>query len=250
MESSVTSPGWRHDVGVHTEVGHVREHNEDSFGLAQSIGLFAVADGMGGHNAGERASHLAIEEILDYLGARVDNGLGSETVTSAIRFANDSIFRESLEFRDRRGMGTTLTAILLRGARYLIGQVGDSRAWRVRAGEATQLTDDHSVIAEQMRHGILTPEQAAVHPMRNVLTRSLGNMPEVSVDVLEGEVLDGDVFVLATDGMVRAVDEAAIAAAIADSGSASDAALAMVEKACADDGTDNVTAIVVTCRSA
>jgi serine/threonine protein phosphatase PrpC len=236
------------DVGSHTEVGRVRDHNEDSLGIADEIGLFVVADGMGGHQAGERASCLAVEELCDYLQADSVDPCRGETLRSGFLRANESIFRESLEFADRRGMGTTMTALVLRDDCYRIAHVGDSRAWLLRDGSCRQLTDDHSVMGEQLRAGLITPQQAENHPLRNVLTRSLGNLPTVDVDVIEGTVLAGDVFVLGTDGMTRALDERGIAERVGRAADAREAARDLVRYACMADGSDNVTAVVVRCR--
>lgn len=236
------------DVGSHTEIGRVREHNEDDLRVDDGIGLFVVADGMGGHQAGERASHLAVDALQCYLQADDCDPCCCDHLRSAFRRANESIFRESLEFADRRGMGTTMTALVLQNGCYQIAHVGDSRAWLVRDGNCTQLTQDHSVMGEQLRAGLITREQAENHPLRNVLTRSLGNLPQVEVDVVEGDVLPGDVFVLATDGMTRALDERGIAERIGMAASAQEAARDLVRYACVADGSDNVTAVVVRCR--
>lgn len=250
MSNPAPASNWLLEVGSHTEVGQVRERNEDSLKVDESLGLFVVADGMGGHNAGERASHLAVEELQAFVSSRLDGEVDPETLAAAFHRANAVIFRESLEQPERRGMGTTMTALLFRADVCWIGHVGDSRAWRFRDGVCKQLTEDHSVIGDQIRQGILTPEQALHHPMRSVLTRSLGNGAEVTVDVLHGGVQDGDLFILGTDGMTRVLDEAGIgqrAATAQDPGSlASD----LVEFACTEDGTDNVTVIVVRCSAA
>jgi protein phosphatase len=241
------APSWSLDVGSHTEVGHVRDHNEDALRVDQDIQLFSVADGMGGHNAGERASILAIEELFDFVAYRSDPASAVETMRAAFRTANEAIFRESLEYADRRGMGTTMTAVWLSEPTYWIGHVGDSRAWLIRDGVCRQLTDDHSVMGEQLRQGLITPEQALTHPLRNVLTRSLGSMPSVEVDVLQGEAAIGDTFVIGSDGMTRALDEAKIAQRVATTANAQDAAADLVRYACEEDGTDNVSVVVVRC---
>lgn len=236
------------DYGAHTEIGRVRDHNEDSLRIDDELGLFVVADGMGGHNAGERASLLAVRELHSHVCDRPSSCTEGECLRDGFRRANSTIFREALEIADRHGMGTTMTALLIEQRIFRIGHVGDSRAWRVRDGGCEQLTQDHSVMGEQLRQGLITPAQAETHPLRNVLTRSLGNLPDVEVDVIEGRVLAGDVFVLGTDGMSRALDERAIAERVARAVSAQQAARDMVRYACVTDGTDNVTAVVVRCR--
>lgn len=245
MNPAPSTAGRLLDIGFHTETGHVRDHNEDSLRVVTELGLFAVADGMGGHNAGERASYLAVHELQEHLGA--EGGSEAPALARAFRGANTEIFRESLARPERRGMGTTMTALVIRGDQFWIGHVGDSRAWRLRDGACTQLTEDHSLVAEQMRQGMLTPEQALRHPMRNVLTRSLGNTAEVRVDLMEGRVRPGDVFVLGTDGMTKVLDAPLIGKRIAGVTSAAAAAQDLVAYACAKDGTDNVTVVVVGC---
>lgn len=235
------------DYGAHTEIGRVRDHNEDSLLIDDDRGLFVVADGMGGHSAGERASFLAVHQLREFLIGAEGNGPG--IMQEGFKHANTSIFSEALEMEERRGMGTTMTALRVIGARFQIGHVGDSRAWRLRDGECVQLTHDHSVIGEQLRQGLITCEQAETHPLRNVLTRSLGNLPAVEVDVLEGDIEAGDVFVLGTDGMTRVLDERSIGERVGRARSAQEAARDIVRYACVADGTDNVTAVVVRCRA-
>ena len=241
-ESSPTTA----DIGYHTAVGRVREHNEDSLKVVREIALFAVADGMGGHLAGERASALAVEVLHERLrggGAEIDG----EALRDALIAANAAIFQESVDKPERRGMGTTLTALFLKGHTYWIGHVGDSRAWRVRDKVGTQITEDHSVVWEQMRAGLITAEQAERHPMRNVLTRSVGNLPEVEVDVLTGEIQSGDIWVLGTDGMTQAFDQGRVAEVVGNTANAQQAAERMVEIAVEEDGSDNVSVVVVRC---
>lgn len=236
------------DVGAETATGRVRDHNEDSYGIDEQLGLFLVADGMGGHNAGERASFLAVREIRRHLDAEHDGEDADEELRAAFHRANDTIYQESAQNPERRGMGTTMTALWVVGTRFRIGHVGDSRAWRIRDQACEQLTEDHSVVAHQLRAGLIDAEQAISHPLRNVLTRSLGNMPDVEVDVFGGDVRTGDVFVLGTDGMTEALDAAAIGKRVRGAASARAAAEEIVRHACATDGTDNVTTIVVACR--
>ncbi|MCH7871825.1 MAG: serine/threonine-protein phosphatase [Planctomycetes bacterium] len=173
--------------------------------------------------------------------------IDGSALREALIAANAAIYQESVENPERRGMGTTLTAIYLTGNTYWIGHVGDSRAWLVRDRAGLQITQDHSVVWEQMRAGLITPEQAERHPMRNVLTRSVGNMPEVEVDILTGPTLSGDVWVLGTDGMTHVFDQARVAEVVNSSSSAQQAAERMVEIAVAEDGSDNVTVVVVHC---
>lgn len=234
------------DVGYQTAVGRVRDHNEDSLKVVRDRSLFAVADGMGGHLAGERASALAVEVLHEQVLAG-EAPIDGDTMRTALIAANAAIFRESVEKPERRGMGTTMTALYLTPHTYWIGHVGDSRAWLIRDNVGLQITQDHSVVWEQMRAGLITAEQAERHPMRNVLTRSVGNLPEVEVDVLTGDVRSGDIWVLGTDGMTQVFDQARIAEVVASSSNAQQAAERMVEIAVEEDGSDNVTVVVARC---
>src|ERR671918_2412878 len=159
-------------------------------------GVFIVADGMGGHAAGEVASEMAVRITSGQIGSL--RGLSDEQagdrVSAAIRAANDAIFERTLAEHDKRGMGTTATVLVLMPGRYLIGQVGDSRAYLLRRGEFQQLTKDHSYVQEQVDAGLLTPEQARVHPYSNVITRCVGASEEVEADTFSGEFRSGDVF--------------------------------------------------------
>lgn len=234
------------DIGYQTAVGRVRDHNEDSVKVVRELSLFIVADGMGGHLAGERASALAVEVLHEQL-ANAEGALDGATMHDAVVRANQAIFQESVERPQRRGMGTTLTALGLTGKSYWIGHVGDSRAWLIRDGVGLQITQDHSVVWEQMKAGLITAEQAERHPMRNVLTRSIGNLPEVDVDVLTGDSHSGDIWVLGTDGMTRVIDQNRITDVVRASASAQAAADELVKIAVDEDGTDNVSVVVVRC---
>ena len=238
------------DVGYHTVVGRVRDHNEDSLKVDRDLGLFIVADGMGGHNAGERASQLAVEVLHDFVTDHIAGPIGAAELTRAFVQVNTVIYEESLQHSERSGMGTTLTALLVNGTSYRVAHVGDSRAWLVRDGVGRQITDDHSVLAEQVRLGVISAEDAANHPMRNVLTRSIGNTPDVEVDVLEGESLPGDIWVLGTDGMTQVMDTERITEFATGSIRADQTARSIVDVACEEDGSDNITAIVVRCPTA
>ena len=246
MASESAAPQPEFEVGFQTSVGRVREHNEDSIKVDNQLSLFAVADGMGGHLAGERASALAVDVLHEQISA-ADGHVDGPTMGEAVERANHAIFQESVEKPHRRGMGTTLTALTLTTTDYCIGHVGDSRAWLIRDGVGMQITQDHSVVWEQMRAGLITAEQAERHPMRNVLTRSIGNMPEVEVDVLTGECYRGDVWVLGSDGMTRALDQGRITEIVQTTASPQEAADRMVEIADTEDGSDKVSVIVVRC---
>ncbi len=240
---------WDIDYGCYTDVGRVRKRNEDAAKVSPDIFLYAVADGMGGHRAGDRASRIAVQTLHDYLSQRSEPAgeTSEETVRAAFMAANRNIIEDASNSPDRMGMGTTLTALIVKDGSYLIGHVGDSRALRVRDGRIEQLTDDHSIVAAQVREGGMTEEEAKHHPMRHVLSRCMGCEPDPVVDVLSGPLQDGDIFVLGSDGLTGAIEAELMAETI---GAAADAAAAskdLVELARDADGSDNITAVVVRC---
>lgn len=243
---------WRLDVGVHTDVGRVRRGNEDAAKVSSDPPLYAVADGMGGHLAGERASRLAVEALHELVGSATQEETvppGPELLRKAFIGANQRILEDAAAHPERRGMGTTLTALLLAGDDYWIGHVGDSRALLIRDGEIEQVTRDHSVVANQVRNGEISVEEARSHPLRHVLDRCLGLEPDPQVDVEHGAVHDGDVFILASDGLTGAVGPETILETVAAASSAADASRRLVELARRLDGRDNITAVVVACRT-
>lgn len=252
MDDSWSHP-WKIDVASHTDVGKVRERNEDAARVCEEPALFAVADGMGGHRAGDRASRLAVDLLHDAVKESWQDGGGDGRVVDLLRDVFETVNRRIIDDAsgraDRMGMGTTLTALLLAGSDYVIGHVGDSRALRVRDGSAEQLTDDHSIVAAQVREGGMSAEEARVHPMRHVLSRCMGAEPAPRVDVLQGEVRDGDVFVLGSDGLTGALDPEEIAETVSEADDARAASQKLVEKAKRLDGSDNITAVVIACHS-
>src|SRR6185436_2130834 len=159
-----------------TDVGVIRSGNEDSFRMIPDRGIFVVADGMGGHAAGEVASEMAVRIVADEIHSvrGLTDAQVTERMRAAIRTANGAIFQRTLTEHDKRGMGTTVTALTLFENRFLIGQVGDSRAYLLRDNKLSQLTKDHSYVQEQVDAGYLTPEQARTHPYSNVITRCVG----------------------------------------------------------------------------
>jgi len=230
-----------------TDVGLIRTGNEDNYTMVPDRGLFVVADGMGGHAAGEVASEMAVRGIARDLtaarGATLDETVGR--VTAAIRSANVAIFERTLVEHDKRGMGTTATVLILYGNRYLIGHVGDSRAYLLRENVFHQLTKDHSYVQEQVDAGYLTPEQARTHPYSNVITRCVGASGDVVPDIFSGTCRANDVFLLASDGLTGMVEDDALAAILKLQGSPEKWVDRMVSEANRRGGLDNITAIVV-----
>ena len=230
-----------------TDVGVVRSGNEDSFLLDCAQGLFIVADGMGGHAAGEVASEMAVQIVSRELGSLrgLSDGEAAAKMRTAIRKANAAIFDRTLAEHDKRGMGTTTTVMVLFSRRYLIGQVGDSRAYLLREGQLLQLTKDHSYVQEQVDAGLLTPEQARTHPYSNVITRCVGANEDVAPDVYFGNLESKDVVLLASDGLTGMLEDDQIATIMSAEENPESCVNKMIADANRRGGLDNITAIVV-----
>ena len=229
--------------GASTDVGMVRQQNEDSF-LAEET-LFVAADGMGGHNAGEVASALAVTTLK--AGARL--GIDTtEDFRELVQQANSAIYTASLDDSTQSGMGTTVTALsIVEGEepRVLVANVGDSRAYLWRSGALSRLSVDHSYVQELVNEGIITPEAARVHPRRNIVTRALGIDRSVMVDVFTHFVRTGDRIVLCSDGLVDEVADVEIARVLGQHTDPQETAEALVMVANTNGGRDNTTVIVV-----
>ncbi|MDQ7007704.1 MAG: Stp1/IreP family PP2C-type Ser/Thr phosphatase [Acidobacteriota bacterium] len=230
-----------------TDRGLLRPHNEDALLISLDHGVFAVADGMGGHAAGEVASGIAIEavrEVLDRPRAADDDMPG--LIRRAIDEANRRIADRIQLKPEYRGMGTTLVLAVVEGDRYWIAHVGDSRAYRIRGSEIRQLTSDHSFVNELVRLGMLSREQAARDPRRNVVTRALGSGPSVVADVVEEVAQPGDLLLLCSDGLNSMLDdETILATAMAARQDLDDGCRRLVAAANAAGGEDNITVILV-----
>jgi PPM family protein phosphatase len=240
-----------------TDVGRVRTNNEDSFRILEPQNLFILSDGMGGEAHGEVASAMAVETIAKYCtaseedpavtlaDASVDQWSGlTKRLQLAVSQANVKIYEAAQKNPEQRGMGATLTAAWIDGSRLSIAHVGDSRAYLLRGGTLQQLTSDHSLVAEQVRRGILTRQQAEESEMQSVLLRALGAHPEVEVDVDETEVFPRDLLLLCSDGLTRMVTEPEIAGTLQAETNPVSAAQKLVDLANERGGLDNVTVIV------
>jgi serine/threonine protein phosphatase PrpC len=230
-----------------TDVGIIRSGNEDNFLMVPDRGIFVVADGMGGHAAGEVASEMAVRYVARELGSL--RGLGDDQVAdrmrTAIRAANGAIFQRTLTEHDKRGMGTTVTTLVLYETRFLIGQVGDSRAYLHRDGRLIQLTKDHSYVQEQVDAGYLTPEQARTHPYSNVITRCVGANSDVMPDIYLGTAKPQDLFLLASDGLTGMLDDPELAQIMNGDRMPQERVDALITEANRHGGLDNITAIIV-----
>ena len=210
-------------------------------------GVFIVADGMGGHAAGEVASEMAVQIIDDQLGAfrELSDAEIAARLFAAIQSANGAIFRRTLVEEEKRGMGTTATVMLLFPRRYLIGQVGDSRAYVLRDKRLHQITRDHSYVQEQVDAGLLTPEQARTHPYGNVITRCVGSNEEVVPDIYFGALEEGDIVLLASDGLTGMLEDHQLEQILLGEGEPEQWVQAMINDANRRGGLDNITLILV-----
>ena len=229
--------------GGASDVGRVRSGNEDAF-LADA-GVFVVADGMGGHNAGEVASELAVTTMRSALRDAVSS---TEQLRELVQQANTTIYTASLDDSTQRGMGTTLTALVMIPNvhdRVLVANVGDSRTYLLRNGVLNRITTDHSYVQELVNEGVITADDARKHPQKNIVTRALGIDRYVAVDVFSHDVQPGDRFLLCSDGLVDEVADADIAQILTSNASPVDASTALVNAANDAGGRDNTTVIVV-----
>jgi serine/threonine protein phosphatase PrpC len=224
-------------VGVASDIGRVRERNEDSYLVEPP--LYAVADGMGGARGGDVASSLALDKMEEQFHE------GKRSLGDLIRSANRVVFERSISDRKVSGMGTTLTAATVDDSGAHLGHVGDSRAYLLRAGALRQLTDDHTLVNRMVKAGEITPEEAGAHPHRNVLTRSIGTEPEVVVDEEDVPLIDGDRLLLCSDGLTGMVTEPQIQAILETTPDPQEAADRLIKAANRAGGIDNITVVIL-----
>src|SRR5256885_4284588 len=210
-------------------------------------GIFVVADGMGGHAAGEVASEMAVRFVARELGSlkTLSDDQVADRMRGAIRAANGAIFQRTLTEHDKRGMGTTVTALVLYDTRFLIGQVGDSRAYLYRDQKLMQLTKDHSYVQEQVDAGYLTPEQARSHPYSNVITRCVGANNDVMPDVYLGTVKPHDLFLLASDGLTGMLEDPQLAELMAGNRMPQEQVDDLITEANRHGGLDKITPVLI-----
>jgi serine/threonine protein phosphatase PrpC len=239
-------------VAQRTDVGLKRQHNEDNVAyiipkdreiLARKGALFVVADGMGGHAAGEVASEMAVSTVTT-LYYQDDSGDVPGDLLRSIKYANAIIFQKAMENVEHNGMGTTCVATVLLGDVAYIANVGDSRAYLVRKGQVHQISQDHSWVAEQVRAGTMSEADARQHEMRNMITRSLGSLPEVEVDMFAEMVQEDDTLVMCSDGLSGMISDGEILA-IVEQYCPQECVYRLIERANAYGGNDNITALVV-----
>jgi protein phosphatase len=235
-----------------TDIGRRRDSNQDQLLVDDDAGVYAVADGMGGHAAGEVASQIAIEALADAMGSsswKTQSASRDEIVSKlkdAFEEGNRRICESVVTRGEWRGMGTTIVALVAADDRALIGHVGDSRAYLLRDGKLHRLTDDHSWVSEQVRLGLLTDEEAHKHPMRNIITRALGNREELEVDVTEESLRAGDIFMLCSDGLTSMLSDDEILGTLRENPQDPEMACrALVEQANERGGDDNITVVIL-----
>ena len=244
-----------------TSVGRVRVNNEDCFRIVEPLNLFVLSDGMGGEAHGEIASALAVETIVKHCMAPASSEDKDATLifgdmpmawsektrrlSNAVHLANKNIHESAQKNPEQRGMGATVTAVWIDDARLSLAHVGDSRAYLLRSGALQQLTNDHSLVAEQVRRGILTPAEAERSEMQSVLLRALGAHPEIEVDAEEHPLFGRDVLLLCSDGLTRMVTEPEIAGSLQAEPDPNKAAERLVHLANDQGGADNITVVVV-----
>lgn len=242
-----------------TDIGRKRDHNEDSYGLFQETGLYMVADGMGGHAAGELASRIAVDTVSGFVGASsgrdditfpfgYDRGMGraANRLVNAVKLANGAVISRASGSPELKGMGTTVVAALVDEGQLYVAHVGDSRAYRFSGGSLSRITTDHSFVEEQVRLGMIAPDKARSHPMRNIITRALGVRQEVAIDVSEHVLAPGDMYLLCTDGLTGMVDDREIERVINAMGDdLQECVDILIAVANNNGGNDNITAVLI-----
>jgi len=242
-------------IAARSDLGKVRDNNEDCLAYDARLGIVVLADGMGGLRAGEIASAIAVEAVMEHLsdraGERVDNGTPDDFATAlreALELANRRVYALSDSKDEYAGMGTTLVVGVLRGERFIAAHVGDSRAYRFSAGELARLTADHSLVQLLVEQGILSPAEARRSPNRNIVTRAVGIEADVEVDVVEVDAGPGDVFLLCSDGLTDMIDDTTIARFCAESRRDDELAHLvdrLIDAALANGGLDNVSVVAL-----
>jgi protein phosphatase len=235
-------------AAARSDVGLRRSANEDAYALAPALGLYLVADGMGGHVAGQVASQLAAKSTVEALQkVHGRDAALTEKLRYCVAWANRHIFETAEAKPELAGMGTTLVCVLAGRGRIALAHVGDSRAYLVRGGRIRQLTDDHSLVAELVRRRELSPAAAHDHPHRHVLTRALGVRRRIDADFAELTPAAGDVLALCSDGLTNHVGDTEIATVVANETALDDACARLVDLANARGGEDNITIALVRC---
>ena len=247
------------EVAGRTDVGRVRPSNEDCFGYDERLGIFVVCDGMGGHAAGEVASQVAVDTVLAFFRERApaveenayleDAPVGARLLAEAVKKANDAILEYAEAHKNTSGMGTTLVAARFQKGVFSIANVGDSRIYLFREGQLLQLTEDHSLVMEQVRRGMITLEQAKRSTAQNIITRALGTDESTLPDLGEFPAQAGDILVLTTDGVLRHVEDESIRSILLQLPSLDAACNTLIDAANDGGGEDNATCVLIRVRN-
>lgn len=242
------------ETAKYSDVGRVRPLNEDSYYISEYAQAYdtiyaMVADGMGGHKAGEVASTAAVAEVSAFINKHYTSELSDDNVkrllSAALKSANDKVYQMSRADEAVSGMGTTLTLLLKAGVKVFIAHVGDSRAYVLADGVIHRMTRDHSMVEELLSSGQITPAQARSHPQKNVITRAIGTEPTIEVDTLQTTAQPGDIFLLCTDGLTNLLSDSEVAALISQSPSMEAAASLLTQTANERGGPDNITVVLL-----
>lgn len=239
-------------VGICSDVGKIREVNQDSFFKCELEGLplFVVADGMGGCNAGEVASQIVIETVKEMVNTHKDQLANSileipKFIMDTLNLSNDRVYEKSNSEDDYKGMGTTVTMAFIHDYILYIGHIGDSRAYHLRDNELVQLTQDHSLVAELVRNGSISEKEAIDHPHKNIITRAIGTDSEIEIDIYSRGIKDGDIILLCSDGLTNMVSDELIKEIILESDDIQKNCNSLMNTANKLGGLDNITAILI-----
>ena len=241
-----------------TDIGVVRKNNEDNYGYDERLGVFLVCDGMGGAAAGEVASKLSVDTVLNYFRQSAKShkfpvygqtfeGVSerANALASAIQLANQAVFETGSKHASQRGMGSTVVAVMAKGNAFSIAHVGDSRIYLIRHGHIQQLTNDHSLVAEQVRRGLITKEQAEKSEMQNIIIRALGSEETVKPDVDDLIALPGDILLLCSDGLSKPVKDEWMLGIVQEAPTLDQACKDLIDSAKAHGGDDNITCVLI-----
>lgn len=239
-------------IGVSTDKGKVRKNNQDSYFVSEDteLPLFIVADGMGGHKAGEVASNMAVEIVKDFFIEKKEELKKNKVdilkfIRSAVEKANTIIYKKSIENDEFHGMGTTITMAYIFENKLYIGHVGDSRAYLLRNNKFIQITEDHSLVAEMVKKGSISEEEAECHPQRNIITRAIGTDDEVITDIIVEDIYKDDILLLCTDGLTNMMNDDEIKEILINKIDLQKNCNSLVKKANRLGGIDNVTVIAI-----
>jgi len=244
-EAVVRGDPLRIEFGVRSDQGRVRTSNEDSFVANARKRLFLVADGMGGHAAGEIASRITAEKVEEIVSAAAPGSSMEDLLQLAVHGANEAVQEAQKIQAECRGMGSTLTVLTFSDDRYYVAQVGDSRAYLLRNGRLTQLTQDHSLVWPLYKSGVITKDDISRNPRKNLITRSIGTQPEVEADLQNGEAMTGDLFLLCSDGLTDVLSDDEIARILSNGkGDPQKLTDLLVAAANMGGGPDNITTLI------